>query len=65
MHDPVPQPRQVRVVLVVALLQLDRQEALVPLQLRDLALGVAVLALQNLKLLLQMFLSSSIQNVFR
>ena len=40
-------------VLVVALLQLDRQERLVPLQLRDLPLRVAVLPLQNLKLLLK------------
>ena len=40
-------------ILVVALLQLDRQEALVPLQLGDLALRVAVLALQNLQLLLK------------
>ena len=46
-------PREVRVVLVVALLELDRQEALVPLQLGDLPLGVAVLALQHVELSLE------------
>ena len=53
MPFPVPEPGEVRVVLVVALLQLDRQERLVPLQLRDLPLRVAVLPLQNLQLLLK------------
>jgi hypothetical protein len=50
LHYAVAEQPEVRVVLVVTLLQLDGEEALVALQLGDLLLGVVVLALENVEL---------------
>ena len=47
---PVPQSSQVRVVLLVPLLELHGEKALVSLELVDLLLGAVVFPLQNLQL---------------